>query len=143
MYSRPLKETHRDTISYEIDMLKFCAQGFPNIPSEQQGEKNLYLEGFLLHYRNLIRFFSGKEHRGDDLSTRKPDDWTHIDNPAAIEEIQRRGQSLENSHYSDISKYLQHCTTLRSTESKGWKIDQMTEEIMPIIDLFETEFPEQ
>ena len=26
MYSRRLKESHRDTVSYEIDMLRFCAE---------------------------------------------------------------------------------------------------------------------
>ena len=36
----------------------------------------VYLEAFLLHYRNLIRIFSGENHRRDDLSTADARAWS-------------------------------------------------------------------
>lgn len=61
MYSRRLKESHRDTVSYEIDMLRFCAERLEALRATgNDRESYLALEGFLLHYRNLLHFFSGE-----------------------------------------------------------------------------------
>ena len=58
MYARRPKESHRDTVTYEIEMLDFCLQSLTGKHYRDGNEQALYLEGFLLHYRNLIRFFS-------------------------------------------------------------------------------------
>ena len=83
MYERTSKETHLETIWYEMDMLvefsygrEFEKKAF----APQSPQWNLLIEGFLLHYRNLIQFFSGSEERhkrykGNDLSTFDPAPW--------------------------------------------------------------------
>ena len=142
MYSRPRKETPRDTISYEIDMLEFCSQRLPDICDKSDPERNLYLEGFLLHYRNTIRFFSGKGHRKDDLSTDKPLDWADRELDAAdVAEIKEPAKLLDGRYHSDVSKYLQHCTLQRSKQGRDWDVERMMQEINPIIAAFEAAFP--
>jgi hypothetical protein len=64
MYERTSKDTHLDTIWYEMDMLEFSYKEFKQkTPPQQSPQWNLLIEGFLLHYRNLIQFFSGSEER--------------------------------------------------------------------------------
>lgn len=81
MYERTSKDSHLDTIWYEIDMLEFSYKEFQqNTPKPQSPQWNLLIEGFLLHYRNLIQFFAGSENRhkrykGNDLSTFDPQPW--------------------------------------------------------------------
>ena len=64
MRPRGEKETNLDTIGYEIDMLDFALERYRDLKSQQkaveQGDLNVYLECFLLHYRNLVEFFSDK-----------------------------------------------------------------------------------
>jgi hypothetical protein len=72
MVERKRKESHQDTIWYEIDMLEYCyAVLEKNPPAITNARWNLLVEGFLLHYRNLIQFFGGNAERhrrhGNDL----------------------------------------------------------------------------
>jgi hypothetical protein len=67
MYTRRPKESHRDTVTYEIDMLDFCARRASR-ECPEEADKGVYLEGFLLHYHNLVRFFSGEHHREDKVA---------------------------------------------------------------------------
>src|ERR1700730_830428 len=72
-YSRPGKEDDAQTVLYEIDLLRF-AKGRLEAASTQ-GDEWVYLEDFLLHYRNLIEFFGKpfpKKENGD-LSILLPD----------------------------------------------------------------------
>lgn len=142
MYSRRPKESHRDTIAYEIEMLGFCAR---SITTRKQASKNdlyVYLEAFLLHYRNLIRFFSGEHHRQDDLSTADTAAWSGRElTPAEVTSIRAPAQALDIKYYQLISKYLQHCTSLRHDYDRGWDVEAMYAEIHPIIVAFEEAFP--
>jgi len=52
MYSRRPKESHRDTLA-EADMLGFCAHALTTRKHPTQQDMYVYLEAFLLHYRNL------------------------------------------------------------------------------------------
>jgi hypothetical protein len=78
MYSRRPKESHRDTITYEIEMLSVCAQAITRREHPAAQDLYVYLEAFLLHYRNLIRFLSGEHHREGkgDLSTANATAWS-------------------------------------------------------------------
>jgi hypothetical protein len=76
MYSRRPKESHRDTITYEVDMLDFSARAVTARKHALERDMFVYLEAFLLHYRNLIRFFSGEHHRADDVSTADHSAWS-------------------------------------------------------------------
>src|SRR5579875_2269831 len=75
-YARRPKESHLDTIVFEIEMLNFCKRKVVQCDTLEVKERWVYLEGFLLHYRNLIRFFSGKgPQRKGDLSTNNSMVW--------------------------------------------------------------------
>ena len=148
MYERTSKDTHLETIWYEIDMLEFSYQEFMKNPAPQQSPYwNLLIEGFLLHYRNLIQFFSGNEDRhkrykGNDLSTFDPIPWGN--RPLTKEEtdaIKTPGEKLDQTYSNKISKLLQHCTVKRIDPLQGWEIEQMYSKIVPIVSIFAKSFP--
>jgi hypothetical protein len=144
MYSRRAKESHRDTVSYEIDMLSFCAERLKALNGTgNDGESALALEGFLLHYRNLIRFFSGKNHRRpDDISTANSMVWAGRKlRPEEKVSIKDAATELDDDFHTAISQYLQHCTTLRHSQDRSWDVDGMLRRLTPIIAAFELAFP--
>ena len=76
LYERRQKESHRETVTYEIEMLHFCFDNLPQDRSCDRSNEYLLLEGFLLHYRNLLEFFSGTHHRaGYDISMADSSTW--------------------------------------------------------------------
>ena len=143
MYSRRLKESHRDTVSYEIDMLRFCAEMVEALwGTGNDREGYLALEGFLLHYRNLLRFFSGKHHQRDDISTHDCRTWGGRDllpqEQTAIKDV---AIALDDTFHGMISKYLQHCTALRYELDRSWDVETMLKQLTPVIEAFERAFP--
>lgn len=82
-YSRTEKESHLDTIHYELSMLNFCGKELDGLSAaRQRAHFNAFLECFLLHYRNTMEFLSGAHHRTakrtgetSDLSTFDPKPW--------------------------------------------------------------------
>src|SRR6266849_4668116 len=75
IYSRPEKLNDAQTVLYEIDMLRFAYERLASPPATWTlADEWVYLEDFLLHYRNLIQFF-GKlnDVDGADLSITKPE----------------------------------------------------------------------
>ena len=140
--ARREKDSHRDTVSYEIDMLRFCAWRWSLAETRPASDRFLLLEGLLLHYRNLIRFFSGNKARRGDLSTANLKEWAGRDlNKAAIEALKEPALVLDIKYFNDISKYLAHCTLLRREPGKSWDVKTMLSEIAPIIAEFERVFP--
>lgn len=102
----------------------------------------VYLEAFLLHYRNLIRIFSGEKHRRDDLSTAEPRAWSGREmTPEEIAVVRTPAQALDTKYFELISKYLQHCTQLRHDQDRGWDVEVMLAEINPVLTDFEKAFP--
>jgi len=141
MYSRRPKESHRDTISYKVDMLRFCAHALTERKHPTQEDMYVYLEAFLLHYRNLIRIFSGEKHCPDDLSTANARTWSGREmTPEETSAIRAPAQALDAKFFKVISKYLQHCTQLRHDHDRGWDVDEMLAEIGPILTAFERAF---
>lgn len=141
-FSRRPKESHRDTIAYEIEMLNFSAETLLNAKDLPMRDEHVYLETFLLHYRNIIRVFSGENHRGDDLSTERPEIWAARElTPEEIASIRDPAVRLDQEYFTVISKYLQHCTELRSDNDRSWNVKHMADEIAPIITAFERAFP--
>src|SRR5205085_127013 len=92
-----------------------------------QVEYYLGLEGFLLHYRNLLGFFVNKGCRATDLIIRRSEHWAngepveghrYGDLVKRAKEINERyGTEDERGRrvdcYQKISWFLQHCTTYR------------------------------
>jgi len=66
-YRRLEKATHADTVLYEIDQLRFTAQRLFREQWEDHGDAWVYLESFLVHYRNLIEFLGRPNPRADDV----------------------------------------------------------------------------
>src|SRR6266704_5878217 len=90
LYDRPKKVSHLHTLWYEIDMLDYCLQMLSAGPLRSKPEESVYLEGFLLHYRNVMRFLSGIGHRRNDLSTAEPKVWAgRALTPQEVDQIQR------------------------------------------------------
>jgi hypothetical protein len=141
--SRPDKLTDAQTILYEIDMLRFAASRLLRGTWESQKDQWAYLECFLVHYRNLVEFLGKEQHPGKKQRPGQDTDlyvsniWQRLGlpKPAQLQIIREQGGKLwiKYERAKDrISRYLHHCTTLR-TESKSWDVAVMNGEIEPIL----------
>lgn len=123
-------------------MLRFAAQGLKTQSERDGGVSNLYIECFLLHYRNLIRFLSGKHHRQDDISMAEPSLWAEGEtNPEDALLVRNMAKELDEWYFAPISKYLQHCTVLRADETRSWDVTDMHDRLEAILVTFEQCFP--
>jgi hypothetical protein len=61
--------------------------------------------------------------------------------PDEITAIRAPAQILDRTYFDLISKYLQHCTTLRHDITRSWDVKPMLDEIDPVIAAFEQVFP--
>lgn len=142
MYSRQMKSSHLDTVAYEIDMLRFSLMRLGQAPPTWVArDKDVYIEAFLLHYRNLVRFFSGNEHRSNDLSMKKRrSDWAGRDvTDEEAAKYRQEAAPLDEKYFKTISVYLQHCTSERMI-IKEWPFSDMYNEIQPLVNAFEMDF---
>ena len=147
VYERSEKKSHLDTVWYEIAMLRFCYAELKDRTGVSDPERNLLIEGALLHYRNLLEFFSGAKHRPpkngrpEDISTAKPRVWAGRDLTAEeLAKIQAPARTLEANYFDDLSQFLQHCTERRFIDSKKWDLDTMIAEMKPIVAAFREAF---
>jgi hypothetical protein len=148
--SRTDKLTHAQTMLYEIDMLRFTYDRMQFLGAEaREADLWVYLESFLLHYRNLVEFFGKPPIKDSDLSIRRPDEiWPDPHSrPGETElaEMQALGEELraiyEDPKKNDtISKYLQHCTQHR-IQAKSWEPREMMADMMVLISQFEMHVP--
>ena len=134
-------------IDYEILMLRFSVQKLdPQNAVLADKERSVYLECFLLHYRNLIRFFSGKDHRQDkgDVSMAFPGVFCAALSESRagwyMDQIKPLDNGEEGCIHQQISKLLAHCTEARvEMIGKEWKAVEMYRKIEPVIQSFERE----
>jgi hypothetical protein len=138
--SRPEKLDHVDTVRYEIDMVRFAAQRL-NEKTLTERDAWVYLEAFLLHYRNLIDFLGSENPRSTDLHVTNIWQLANLTPPstATLNELYAKGRALRARYEPTdaqgggrISQYLQHCTTKR-TDAKDWAVTAMVEEIEPLL----------
>jgi hypothetical protein len=138
VYSRPNKLDHADTIRYEIQMLRFSCQ---RLAEQRLTERDawVYLESFLLHYRNLIHFLGNDRLRPGDLHIMNIWTLAKLTPPANLNDIYEKGKKLRAEYEpSDaqgggrISQYLQHCTEKR-IDFKNWEVSAMYNEIEPLL----------
>jgi len=138
IFSRPKKLNHIDTVRYEIDMLRYAA----NRLAEQkltEREAWVYLEAFLLHYRNLIEFLGKETASQTDLHVTTIWQLANLAPPTKLHEIHTDGKVLwtryepkDSQGGGRISQYLQHCTTKR-IDAKDWEVATMMNEIEPLL----------
>jgi hypothetical protein len=136
--SRPKKLNHVETILYEMDMLDYC---FSRL-RERKGtdaDYNLCIEGFLLHYRNLIQFFGN--HTG--LRAGEPREWSIQRTLSDAEVATIQNASLLKEYDGPISIYLCHCTPNRAERDIEWRYIEMHERIAPLLGNFRWLFPPQ
>jgi hypothetical protein len=142
LHSRPDKLDNAQTILYEIDMLRFSKNRLDEGKFQSDADEWVYLEAFLLHFRNLIEFFRGKTN-GDTLTISQPADFWSKDLPD-VSKLARPDlwTKYEERDKSDkISRYLQHCTKQRVIKKK-WDVDEMFSDLKPLIEKFESLLPE-
>jgi hypothetical protein len=127
---------HVETILYEIDMLDHCFARLGEPWQARGKDYNLCLEGFLLHYKNLIEFFGDRE----ELRAGKPEQWSpKALSPAEVASIQN--VDLHKTYHESISRCLNHCNRIRAEAGISWKRVEMYEEIKPLLENFRKLFP--
>ncbi len=140
-YERSRKGSHLDTIYYQIDMLEyaFFKSRRDDLPVP---EMNMTIECFLLHYRILIEIFSGKKHRGSDISVAHPEVWTGRKlTPEETEALAIPAEKLVDEYWTDISQFLQHGTQRRFEEFKDWNLQEMWDKLESPVKFFREIFP--
>lgn len=156
MHERSQKNSHLDTVLYEIDMLRHCALTLPGKReyfeasgcAPARAEYNLGIEGFLIHLRNVLAFFTSRQEKDSDLLINRPQRWAgreiaqreYSDLIKRAKEIDREHGVDESTCYDQISKYLQHCTTFRYERAKNWNIEKLFADINSVLEEFEVRF---
>jgi hypothetical protein len=158
LHERSEKNSHLDTILYEIDMLRHCLvtaglkRSDSNTSDYAGAEYNLAIEGFLLHLRNLLAFFTNRKKEGTDLIVNEPLVWAGKDIAQrdysglikAFKGLDRKfgsaGDGRGGTCYQEISIFLQHCTTYRYERAKRWPIEDIYNDLNPLLEDFETCF---
>jgi hypothetical protein len=99
----------------------------------------VYLESFLLHYRNLIDFLGNDRLRPGDLHIMNIWTLANLTAPANLNDLYEKGKKLRAEYEPTdaqgggrISQYLQHCTEKR-IEFKDWPVSTMYEQIEPLL----------
>ena len=141
--ARDDKESHLDTIYYEIRTLRYAfdwIQGHWD-RCRDQDRRTALLESYLLHYRNLAQFFASRG-RQTHLQFRKGKVWAgRALTEKELAAIGKPGKQVEGAHASRISIYLSHCTPERFTQPIKWEVGQMNREIEEVISEFVRSFP--
>ncbi len=149
-------DAHHNTILYEIDMLRFSYRRIVMPPDgATDADVWAYLESFLVHYRNLLDFFGNEEPRKTDLTLSRPQDIWPVHHgadtyeqptPRDIEQMRQKGLALREEYedsskqFATISRYLQHCTTFR-TSPKEWYPVKMMHDIGAVLTMLEKHLP--
>jgi hypothetical protein len=94
-----------------------------------------------LHYRNLIDFLGNKKERKDGTNLRVWNIWKRIGvpEPQEIARVRAQGEQLRKIYEQvagSISRYLQHCTTFR-TSFKRWPVGKMNSELEIVLSKIE------
>lgn len=132
-----LKERTREHIVYEVEMLlkikELYLTGFPIDPGYVL--RMAFIESFAIHLRNLINFLYPDSDYPTDIYAKHffatPSGWDDVKPklPANLKEARRRA-----------NKEVGHLTLERISgtidPSKEWKMDELTDEIVPILKLF-------
>ena len=151
------KTTPTDVIAYEICMwrgsyaaIKPRWEAFQNARCDDDlFEYNLRIEGFLLHTRNLLAFFTDKHNKNTDLKITQPDWASGYEDQEILEKLINRANKVDEAHhgenvsdtcYNEISKFLSHCADQRYKRPKSWEIDGLFSDLNPIFCDFEARF---
>jgi hypothetical protein len=146
------------TIRYEIKMLRHCnkaldgkRKAYDQQRSEDtKAEFDLCIEGFLLHLRNLLAFFTGRADLDSDLTINRPQLWAgKVISQREYSGLMKAAKKVDKKHGDGkdtcttlISRHLHHCTTYRYKGAIGWNAEAIFADIDPILQEFEQHFAE-
>jgi len=130
--SRPKKLEHLDTLRYEIHMLDYCHHQLQRGEWSDRESYYLSIEGFLLHYRNLVEFFSST----GDLKACEPEVWFQRRELTEEELSSIQDRNLHKKYMGEISQYLSHCTKGRAIRDRDWNVLEMYADISPCLENF-------
>jgi|ERR1041385_1526388 hypothetical protein len=139
-FSRQEKESHIKTIEYEIRMLKFCLDCLNKSGAKHQPEEEMWamLESFLLHYRNLVNFLSGRGRKRNSLTMAQTKRWADKNyDKAETDAIQNLAVPAYKAYSNQISIYLAHCTPERYEIPMEWKPQKMYNNMLPALERFQ------
>ncbi len=125
---------------YEVDMLMFSFSRLAEFlntrnEGEDPGSKNMMLEDFILHARNLRNFFYGSKKKKDAVAIDFVEDlvrWSKV----RPKEREKRGIKRVYKH---ASKELAHLTYKRKhkvSEKTKWPCNTILREILEVVDGF-------
>lgn len=135
----PNKESPLDTLLYEIRMLRhaylFLSKHGPS--HQPKDELNVYIECYLVHFRNLINFLSGGGKK-NDFRIDRPQKWSPCEiSKNQLNTLKQASQDLRVRYSATISKFLTHCTSDRHMAHQAWDIAAMNTEIEQRLIAFE------
>ena len=154
LHQRSPKDSAIAVIVYERDLLRHCATTVDakrlkseKLPcNEFRADYFLAIEGFLLHFRNLLAFFINRGHHDTDLTLARFDKWSdgQTVDKAFCEKLTARAQAVNRKYcfsakadcHQKISWFLQHCTDYRYRERRSWDLAGMFADFSPIVDEF-------
>jgi hypothetical protein len=132
---RPPKETARDVIAYEIQMLEYCYKELAKLKAPSS-KRNAVLEAYLLHARILIEFFSDEpKHKDDDLKYFL-DCTSWLGRPLTEEEknkVRPVVAALREKWWNPLNKFLMHCTVKRYTVKRSWNVAAIHGSILELV----------
>ena len=143
-----------DVIIYEIDMWRRSYAAIaPRRDALRQTysdvnlyEYNLRIEGFLLHARNLLAFFTNRHSKQTDLFISQGWVSQHVDR-GTVSALRKRARAVDRKYgheddtcHDEISKFLSHCVDERYVRPKSWDTDGLFADLDPILRDFETKF---
>ena len=106
-------------------MFNYCYEGIKNQKVQADvGLHNLYIEGFLLHARILLEFFSDKQEKDTVIISHFLKDinrWNVIKKQIF--------KYLNDNNKKRLNKYLAHLTYTRLEDDKVWDHDTIYKEI--------------
>ena len=140
-------------------MFRFCAgkvgstkKRFAETQRDDESQEYyLAIEGFLLHLRNLLSFFTNRKNETSDLIINEPDGWAgryieqqhYSDLIAAARDLDRTYGRDGRHCYDLISKFLEHCTIYRHTEPQDWNVEAILAQLNRVLNEFERRFTTQ
>jgi hypothetical protein len=136
-YSKLEDQNHVDSVLYEIDMLRFTTRKLVESDWSEYRDAWVYLESFLVHYRNLIDFFGKQRFSDTDVHVSNIWKMENIPTPSNLPEIEADGVKLRELYEPKrdggrISQYVQHLTTKR-IEPKNWQLHEMLRDLDPLL----------
>lgn len=138
VFSRPKKLGWEDTFVYDLAKLIYCFKWLIlEGPKATDDEAHLHLEGFLLHFRNIVNFLSGSGGSAGDLSLASASFCRKCGfDGSSVSEVRRLAKPVYDEYSGEISTYLAHMTQRRHETDRDWKPGTMLAKLTPALQAF-------